>query len=119
VHLLDVRRDPGLVGGALQERGLDVRSLNPLLDVVDEEVRHCVLVAEHEVGRQVVVRVDARAGHDLEAGLLGHPAREPHIPAAEHRRRLADGLDASFDRRARGLDRRLVSAVVVDGDRWL
>ena len=119
MHLLDIRRDAGLVGGALEERGLDLGPLDPLLDVVYEEVRHRVLVAEHEVGRQVVVGVDPGARNDLEARLLGDAAREAHVAAAEHRRGLADRLHASLDRGGGALDRRPIGAVLVDRYRRL
>ena len=67
VDLLDVLGDAGLVGGALEERGLDVGPLDSLLDVVDEEVGDLVGVAGDERGREVLVRVDAGAGDDLDA----------------------------------------------------
>ena len=60
---------PGLVGGALEERGLDLGPLDPLLDVGDEQVGDRVGVAADEERRQVVVGVDPGAGDDLEAGL--------------------------------------------------
>ena len=50
VDLLDVLGDAGLVGGAFEERGLDVGALDPLGDVVDEELGDHVGVARHEEG---------------------------------------------------------------------
>ena len=38
MDLLDVGGDSGLVRGALQERGVDPRPLDALLDVVNEQV---------------------------------------------------------------------------------
>ena len=55
-------------------------------------------VAADEERRQVVVGVDAGAGDDLEAGLLGDPAHELDVAAEEHRRRVADRLHAELDR---------------------
>ena len=44
--------DAGLVGGALDERRLDLGALDPLLDVVDEQFGHEVRVAvEKNCGR--------------------------------------------------------------------
>ena len=104
MDLLDVLVDPGLVGGALDERGLDVGALDALLDVGDEHVGDLLGgAAEEELG-QVVVGVDAGAGDDLQAGLLGDAAHELDVAAEEHRRRIADRLHAELDRRRCGLD---------------
>ena len=62
VDLLDVLGHPGLVGGALDERRLDLGALDALFDVVDEQVGDRVRVAGGEVRREVVVGVDAGAG---------------------------------------------------------
>jgi hypothetical protein len=115
VYLLDVGRDPRLVGCALQERGLDLGALDSLLDVVDEQVGHRVLVAEEEILGQVVVRVDAGAGDDLQPGLLRDAPRETHVATAEHRGGLGDRLDATLDHGARRLESRLERPVLVDG----
>ena len=52
---------PGGVGGALEERGLDVGALDPPLDVVDEVLGDQVHVAVLEVVGQVVIAVDTGA----------------------------------------------------------
>ena len=64
---------PGLVGRALDERGLDVGALDALLDVVHEQIGDEVRVAVEQELRQVVVGVDAGARHDLQPGLDGEP----------------------------------------------
>jgi hypothetical protein len=71
VDLLDVGRDAGCVGGALEEGRLDAGALDALLDVVDEDLRDRVLVAVHKRLREVVVGVDAGGEDDVEAGLVG------------------------------------------------
>ena len=76
MELLDVRGQARLVGGALDEGGLDVRALDALLDVRDEEVGELVLAAARERVRQPLVGVDARREHDVEPALLRHPAQE-------------------------------------------
>ena len=98
VDLLDVLVHARLVGGALDEGGLDVGPLDPLLDVGDEELGDLVGIAVHEELGQVVVGVDPGAGDDLKAGLLGDPLHEVDVAAEEHRGRLADRLDAEVDR---------------------
>ena len=103
MDLLDVLGDPGLVRGALEERGLDVRALDALLDVVNEQVGDLVGVARDERDRQVVVGVDAGAGDDLDAGLLRDALHQCDIAAQEHARRLDHGLDSTFDRRGHEL----------------
>ena len=109
VHLLDVLGHARLVGGALQERGLDLGALDPLLDVVDEQLRDLRRASRDMKNvRQVVVGVDAGAGHDLKAGLLGDPAHKLDVAAEEHRslgrrsssRPARRSPRAAFDRRA-------------------
>jgi hypothetical protein len=101
VDLLDVLVHARLIGRALDEGRLDLGPLDPLLDVVHEEVCDLVRVAVEEELGQVVVRVDPGARDHLEAGLLGDPAHELDVAAQEHRRGLADRLDPELDRRLR------------------
>ena len=82
----------------------------PRLDVGDEHVGDLVGAAGDEEGREVVVGVDAGAGHDLQAGLLGDPRHERDVAAEEHGRRIADRLDPELHRRPRRLDGRPVIA---------
>jgi hypothetical protein len=105
VDLLDVLRDPGRIGSALQEGGPDFGALDAALDVSDEEVRHLIDAAVLEVVREVVVAVDAGAGGDLDTGLLRDLRHEAHVAAGEHRGRVADRLDAAVGRRAHRLER--------------
>src|ERR671914_2856801 len=94
VDLLDVRSDAGLVGGALDEGGLDAGALNAVLDLMDEDGGHGVLVAVEEELRKVVVGVDARGEHDLKSALVGDALAESGVAVEEHGARLDDGLDA-------------------------
>ena len=113
VDLLDVLGHPGGVGGALQEGGPDVRSLDPALHVLDEVVGHRVDVAVREVVGQVVVAVDARAGDDPHAGLIGHALHEAHVPPAEHGGRIDDRLDPPRLGRVDRLERRVELELLV------
>jgi hypothetical protein len=98
VHLLDVLVDAGLVRSALDEGGLDLALLDPLLDVLHEEVGYLVgIPVEEELG-QVVIGVDPGARDHLQAGLLGDAAHELDIAAEEHRGGFADRLDAELHR---------------------
>ena len=63
--------------------------------------------------RQVVVGVDARAGDRLEPGLARDALDEADVASEQHRRRLADRLDAAVQRSARSLDGGRVQRVVV------
>ena len=110
MHLLDVLGDSRLVGGALDERRLDLGSLDALLDVVDEDLGDLVRVARDEERRQVVVGVDAGAGDDSEAGCLRDSAHEAHVAAEEHRAWVGDRVDPELDRGASDLDRDLLVA---------
>ena len=113
VDLLDALVDARLVGGALDERRLDVGSLDALLDVVDEQVRDVVLRAVEQELRQVVVGVDARARDDLQPGLVREPLRRRHVAPEQHRRRLDDRLHpVPLDRLGR-LEGQLELAVVL------
>ena len=113
MDLLDPLVDPGRVCCALDEGRPRLGTLDPLLDVMDEEVGEEVLVAvEQELG-QVIVGVDTGAGDDLEAGLGRDPDRGPDVAAEQHRRRLNDGLDPVLLDRLRRLDREAVLGLVV------
>ncbi len=94
VDLLDVVGHAGGVGGALQERGLDVGALDAAFDVLDEVVGHDVDVAVLEVVGEMVVAVDAGAGDDAHAGLVGDLLHEAHVAPAEHGGRLDDRAHA-------------------------
>ena len=107
MDLLDVLRHPRLVGGALDERRLDLGPLDPTLDVGDEEFGDLVRIAAGEEGGEVVVGVDPGAGDHLEPGLLGDLAHERDVAAEEHRGRVGDRLHAALDRRLRLADRDL------------
>ena len=76
MDLLDVLGHARRVGGALQEGRPDVGPLDAPLDVRDEVLGHRVDVAVGEVVGQVVVAVDAGAGDDPHAGLIGHALHE-------------------------------------------
>ena len=114
VQLLDVLVDAGLVGGALDEGRLDLGALDPLLDVVDVEIGDLLGAATHQEHRQVVVGVDAGAGDDLQARLLGDPAHEGHVAPQEHRGRLDDRPHAQLARAASRFDRDVVVAARPD-----
>jgi hypothetical protein len=118
VDLLDVLGDSRLVGGALDERGLDLGALDAALDVGDEEIGNRVGVAGLEEDRQVVVGVDARAGDDLEARPLGDLAHEPDVAAEEHRRRVGDRPHPELESGARGLERGIELATGLDRALW-
>ena len=94
MDLLDVRGHARLVGRALDEGRLDAGSLDPVLDLVDEDRRHRVLVAAQEELREVVVGVDAGGENDLEPALVGHALAEGGVAVEEHRARLDDGPHA-------------------------
>jgi hypothetical protein len=113
VDLLDVVVDPGLVGRDLDEPRARLGPLDALLDVVHEQVGHEVGVARLEVDRQVVVGVDARAGDDLQTGLLRQPDQERDVAAEHHRGRLDDSADAVRLNGAGHLDRLGVLGLLV------
>ena len=69
------------------------RPLDPVLDLVDEDVGDLVLVAAEQGLRQVVVGVDPRREDDLEAALVGDPLAEGGIAVEEHGARLDHGCD--------------------------
>ena len=73
--------------------GLDAGALDPVLDLVDEDGRHGVLVAVEEELREVVVGVDAGGEHDLQPALVRHALAEGGVAVEEHGARLDDGLD--------------------------
>jgi hypothetical protein len=110
VHLLDVLGYPRLVGRDLDEPGLDLGVLDPLLDVADEQLGDLVGVAIEQELRQMVVGVDPGAGDYLEARLLGDPSHELDVTTEEHRGRIADRLHAQRERRV-GLPDRDVEVV--------
>jgi hypothetical protein len=117
VDLLDVLGHPGFVGSAFDERRLGLGALDPLLDVVDEQLRDLVRIARDEEGGEVVVGVDPRAGDHLEPGLLGNPAHEPGVASEQHRGRVADRLHPGRQRLLRCLDRDPVLAARWHGPR--
>ncbi len=86
-------REPRLIRGALDEGRLDARPLDPVLDLVDEDVRKLILVAVEERLRQVVVGVDPGGEHDLETALVRDPLAELGIAVEEHGARLHHGPD--------------------------
>ena len=100
--LLDVVGDPGLVDGALQEGRLDVRALDPLLDVVHEQADQVVDVAVEEVLRheRVAGAVDPGAEHVLDPRRLRDLDREPGVAADVQHRGIDDRLDAVLHRAA-------------------
>ena len=104
VDLLDVLGDARLVGGALDEGGLDLGALDPFSMSCDEELGDRVRVAVDEELGQVVVGVDAGARHDLQAGLLGDSAHEGDVAAEEHRGRVADRLHSVLHHSAGAVD---------------
>jgi hypothetical protein len=91
---------PGLVDRALEERGLDLGPLDPLLDVVDEDVGEVVDVAVGEAlgDEGVVLAVDARAHHQLDPGRFDHPLSQPDVTVEVHAGRLDDRLDTVLHR---------------------
>ena len=105
MDLLDVLGHAGRIRRALEERRLDLGPLDSPLDVVDEVRRDHVGVAVLEVVRQEVVGVDAGAGHDAHAGLIGDLLHEANVTPAEHRGRVDDRLDAVSLRGVDGLQR--------------
>jgi hypothetical protein len=94
VDLLDRRGHARCVGSTLDERGLDARALDAVLDLVDEDCGDRVLIAVEQDLREVVVRVDAGGQNHVETALVGHPLAERGIPGEEHRARLDDSLHA-------------------------
>jgi hypothetical protein len=113
VDLLHVLGDAGGVGRALQERGADVGPLAAAFDVPHEVVGHHVDVAVLEVMGEVVVAVDAGARDDPHAGFVGDALHEPHVAAAEHRRRLHDRAHPVLGRRANRHESRIELELVV------
>ena len=101
VDLLDVLVHSGLVGRAFDERRLDVGSLDPILDVVHEEIGDLVGISIQEELRQVVVGVDPGARDHLQAALLGDALHEADVASQKHRGRLTDCLDAELHGRLR------------------
>ena len=88
-----------LVGGALEDGGLDPRVRDALGDVPDEEGDHRVGVGleEHpsvvEEERDVAVRVQARRRDDVQLGLLGHPLHPREVAPEPDHRGVDDRLD--------------------------
>ena len=109
----------GLVAGALDERRLDLGALDALLDVVHEQLGDLVLAAVHQELRQVVVGVDAGAGHDLEPVSSATRFEKATSRLQEQRARLDHRLDAVADDSLGVRQRGLPLGVLVVGVRPL
>ena len=101
-HPLDTRGDAGLVGGALEDAGLDAGVGDSLLDVADEHVGHDLRAAQHPAGAlvveaewNVVVGVQASRHDDVQVGGRGDTGDARDVAAQSDHGEVDDGVDAA------------------------
>jgi hypothetical protein len=113
VDLLDPLVDPGIIGGALDERRLGLGALDALLDVVYEQAGHEILVAIEQELRQQVVGVDPGAGDDLQTRRGGQALQSGDVAAEQHRARIDDRPDSVLFDRLGGFEREPILVIVI------
>ncbi len=98
-HPLDAGGDAGLVGGALEDSGLDAGVGDALLDVADEHVGHDLRAAQQparalvvESERQVVIGVKPSRHNDIQLGGRRDAGNARDIAAQADHGEVDDGV---------------------------